>query len=204
VDPFSAVGGAAPEAYGWPNALISRAVIAYGMPGAVSNGLTKEVAVIRQIRLHHALVVVGVAVLAIVGAAYAVAPGSPEAGPSEVVAYATVLEDGTLSERHSSNNLPQSAVTHPAAGVYCFTDLGFLARSAVVSGNNANANNDTIASVAIDVPPLEGLAGCDLEGANVRVRTLDANGVAGNNAGPYAPALVDHRFVIWLRGNRGD
>ena len=87
--------------------------------------------------------------------------------------------------------------------MYCFTDLGFLARSAVVSGNNANANNDTIASVAIDVPPLEGLAGCP-EGANVRVRTLDPNGVAGNNAGPYAPALVDHRFVIWLRGNRGD
>jgi hypothetical protein len=33
------------------------------------------------------------------------------------------------------------------------------------------------------------------------VRTLDANGVANNNAGPYAPALVDHRFVIWLRGS---
>jgi hypothetical protein len=161
--------------------------------------------VIRRIRQRHALVVVGVAVLAIAGTAYAVAPGSPTAGPSEVVAYGTVLEDGTLSARHSSNNLPQSAVTHPAPGVYCFTDLGFLARSAVVSGNNANANNDTIASVAIDVPPLEGLSGCeDVEGANVRVRTLDANGVAGNNAGPYAPALVDHRFVIWLRGNRGD
>jgi hypothetical protein len=32
------------------------------------------------------------------------------------------------------------------------------------------------------------------------VRTLDANGVANNNVGAYAPALVDHRFVIWLRG----
>ena len=160
---------------------------------------------ISRIRHRHALVIVGVAVLAIAGTAYAVAPSSPKAGPSEVVAYGTVLEDGTLSARHSSDNLPQSAVTHPAPGVYCFTDLGFLARSAVVSGNNANANNDTIASVAIDVPPLEGLSGCeDVEGANVRVRTLDANGVAGNNAGPYAPALVDHRFVIWLRGNRRD
>jgi hypothetical protein len=177
-------------------------MIGRALPHAGSqHGSTKEVSVIRQIRRHHALVVAGVAVLAIAGTAYAVAPGSPRAGPSEQVAYGTVLEDGTLSARHSSDNLPQSAVTHPAAGVYCFTDLGFLARSAVVSGNNANANNDTIASVAIDVPPLEGLAGCP-EGANVRVRTLDANGVAGNNAGPYAPALVDHRFVIWLRGTR--
>jgi hypothetical protein len=163
------------------------------------HGSEKEVSVIRRIRLRHALVVTCLAVFAIAGTAYAVAPGSPKAGPSEELAYATVLEDGTLSERHSSDNLPQSAVTHPADGVYCFTDLGFLARSAQVSGNNANGNNDTIASVAIDVPPLEGLSGCP-DGANVRVRTLDANGVAGNNAGPYAPALVDHRFVIWLRG----
>jgi hypothetical protein len=163
--------------------------------------LGKEVSVIRRIRLRDALVVICLAVFAIAGTAYAVAPGSPKAGPSEEVAYATVLEDGTLSERHSSDNLPQSAVTHPADGVYCFTDLGFLARSAQVSGNNAFNNNDTIASVAIDVPPLEGLGGCP-DGANVRVRTLDANGVAGNNAAPYAPALVDHRFVIWLRGTK--
>jgi hypothetical protein len=173
-------------------------------PGAASgeavHGSTKEVSVILRIRLRPALVVTCLTLFVIAGTAYAVAPGPHKAGPSEQVAYATVLEDGSLSPRHSSDNLPQAALTHPAAGVYCFTDLGFTAFSAVVSGNNANSNNDTIASVAIDVPPLEGLAGCP-DGANVRVRTLDANGVANNNAGPYAPALVDHRFVIWLRGS---
>jgi hypothetical protein len=47
----------------------------------------------------------------------------------------------------------------------------------------------------------EGLGQCP-EGAIIRVRTLDANGVVGSNSAPYAPALVDHRFVIWIRGTR--
>jgi len=34
------------------------------------------------------------------------------------------------------------------------------------------------------------------------VRTLDLNGVAGSTGGPYNPTLVDHRFVIWIRGDR--
>jgi len=28
------------------------------------------------------------------------------------------------------------------------------------------------------------------------------NGVAGTTSGPYNPLLVDHRFVIWIRGDR--
>jgi hypothetical protein len=150
---------------------------------------------IRRIRPRHALVMTCLALFVLAGTAYAVTPGSPP-GPSEEVAFANVLEDGTFTL--ASNNLPQSAVTHPAAGVYCFTDIGFTARSAVVSGDNAFGNNDTIASVVIDVTG-EGLAGCP-EGAIIRVRTLDANGLAGSSSAPYAPALVDHRFVIWLRG----
>jgi hypothetical protein len=137
---------------------------------------------------------------AIGGAAYAVAKDSPKAGPHEKVAFANVLEDGTLDPNLSSSNLPQSGVTHPATGVYCFADVGFTINSAIVSGDNSFSNNDTIVSVAIDNTggPLSGCAA----GSQARVRTLDADGVAGSNTASYAPALVDHRFIIWLRGSK--
>lgn len=134
------------------------------------------------------------------GAAYAVAKDSPKAGPHEKVAFANVLEDGTLDPNLSSSNLPQSGVTHPVTGVYCFKDVGFTINSAIVSGDNSFSNNDTIVSVAIDNTGGP-LSGCPA-GSQARVRTLDANGVAGSNTAPYAPALVDHRFVIWLRGSK--
>ena len=133
------------------------------------------------------------------GVAYSAAKESPKAGPSEKVAFANVLEDGTLDPNLSSRNLPQSGVTHPATGVYCFKDVGFTINSAMVSGDNSFANNDTIVSVALDNTGGP-LSGCPA-GAQARVRTLDANGLAGSNTAPYAPALVDHRFVIWLRGS---
>jgi hypothetical protein len=153
---------------------------------------------IRRIRPRHALVVTCLALSVLAGAAYAVAASSPPAGPSEVVAFANVRENGIFIL--ASGNLPQSAVTRTEPGVYCFTDLPFTAQSAVVSGENGFGNNDTIASVVIDVTG-EGLGQCP-EGAIIRVRTLDANGVVGSNSAPYAPALVDHRLVIWIRGTR--
>jgi len=137
---------------------------------------------------------------AIGGVAYSAAKDSPKAGPNEKVAFANVLEDGTLDPNLSSGNLPQSGVTHPAPGVYCFNDVGFTINSAMVSGDNSFSNNDTIVSVAIDNTG-GGLGGCPA-GAQARVRTLDANGVAGSNTAPYAPVLLDHRFVIWLRGSK--
>jgi hypothetical protein len=136
-----------------------------------------------------------------VGAAYAVGTGRPKAGPSEAVAFANVLEDGTLDPTLSSDNLNQAAVTHPAAGVYCFANVGFTINSAVVSGDNSFGNNDTIASVAIQNTG-EPLAGCPDAASSARVRTLDADGAAASNGAPYAPALVDHRFIIWLRGSK--
>jgi hypothetical protein len=158
---------------------------------------------IAGVRLSPAVAVVTfVLFVCIGGAAYAVAPGSPKAGPSEEVAFANVLEDGSLDPNLSSSNIPQSGVTNPSdsVGVYCFKDLGFTVNSAVVSADNSNSNNDTIASVAIDNTGGP-LSGCPA-GSNVRVRTLDANGAAGSNTAQYAPALVDHRFVIWLRGSK--
>jgi hypothetical protein len=148
-------------------------------------------------------VLVFVLFVGIGGTAYAVASGSPKAGPQEAVAFANVLEDGTLDPALSSENLPHTGVTNPATGVYCFNDLGFTINSAIVSADNSFSNNDTLASVAIDNTG-EGLSGCPVTASSARVRTLDANGVAGSNTANYAPALVDHRFVIWLRGTRKD
>jgi hypothetical protein len=86
--------------------------------------------------------------------------------------------------------------------VYCFTNLRFLPSSAVVAGGNAFRNNDTVVSVAVDnTTPRGGLETCP-DGATIRVRTLDLNGVASSSDGPYNPQLMDHIFVIWIRGDR--
>jgi hypothetical protein len=146
----------------------------------------------------------------VLGGAALAAKGGHKAGPQEALAFANVLEDGTLVPDNSSDNLTDANIVkgkdditgNPLAGVYCFIDLPFLPSNAVVAGDNSFGNNDTIASVAIDnATPREGLAGCpDL--TTLRVRTLDANGAAGSNGGPYNPLLVDHRFQIWIRGDR--
>jgi hypothetical protein len=144
------------------------------------------------------------------GGAALAAKGGHKAGPQEAVAFANVLEDGTLQVSSSSDNLADANIVkgkddttgNPLTGVYCFINLPFLPSNAVVAGDNSFGNNDTIASVAIDnETPRAGLAGCP-DGTTLRVRTLDANGVAGSNGGPYNPLLVDHRFQIWIRGDR--
>ena len=146
----------------------------------------------------------------VIGGAALAAKGGHKAGPQEALAFANVLEDGTLQMNNSSDNLTDANIVkgkdattgNPLAGVYCFIDLPFLPSNAVVAGDNSFGNNDTIASVAIDnATPREGLAGCP-DGTTLRVRTLDANGAAGSNGGPYNPLLVDHRFQIWIRGDK--
>jgi hypothetical protein len=154
-----------------------------------------------------ALVVVLAGVL---GGAAVAAKGGHKAGSQEALAFANVLEDGTLQVSSSSDNIADANIVkgtdattgNPLAGAYCFIDLPFLPSNAVVAGDNSFGNNDTIASVAIDnATPREGLAGCP-DGTTLRIRTLDANGTAGSNVGPYNPLLVDHRFQIWIRGDR--
>lgn len=153
-------------------------------------------------------VVLGVALVVLGVAAYAFAAtgvGEKRAGPLEVVAFANVLADGTIDTDLASDKVGNANILHPAAGLYCFTGLPFRVNSAVVSGDNSDNNNDTTISVAFDdvlgdEDDLRG--GCPGGQTSIRVRTLDPNGQAGNNDGPYAPALVDHRFVIWIRGDR--
>jgi|1186.fasta_scaffold345860_2 hypothetical protein len=153
-----------------------------------------------RFRPPHALIaLVAILVVALGGAALA-AGGSRKAGPQEAVAYANVLENGTIDPNASSDGIADANITHPSPGVYCVTGLSFAARSAVVSGDNSFGNDDTIASVAVDTIG-EGLAGCP-DGSPLRIRTLDPNGIAGSSAPPYAPARIDHRFQIWIRGDR--
>jgi hypothetical protein len=167
-------------------------------------------AVVLRSQPNHlrALLALGV-VLSVFGVAtYAFAAtgvGEKKAGPSEVVGFANVLADGTIDTALASNNVGNANILHPAPGLYCFTGLPFRVNSAVVSGDNSDNNNDTIISVAFDdvlgdQADLRG--GCPGGQTSIRVRTLDANGQVGNNDGPYAPALVDHRFVIWIRGDK--
>jgi hypothetical protein len=152
----------------------------------------------RRFRLGALVLVLAVGVG---GTAFA-ATGGHKAGPQESLAFANVLGDGTLSVAASSDNISESNISHTNPGVYCFTNLPFLPSSAVVAGDNSFGNNDTLASVAIDnTTPQAGLAGCP-DGATLRVRTLDENGVAGTTGGSYDPQLLDHRFVIWIRGDR--
>jgi hypothetical protein len=145
-----------------------------------------------------------VLVLAVgLGGAAVAATGGHKAGPQEAVAFADVLDNGAIDVGASSDGIAGSNISHTAnSGVYCFTNLPFLPSNAVVAGDNSFGNNDTVASIAIDnATPREGLGGCP-DGATLRVRTLDLNGVAGSTGGPYNPTLVDHRFVIWVRGDR--
>ena len=166
-------------------------------------------AVVLRSRYNHlrALLAPGVVLSAFGVATYsfvATGVGEKKAGPSEEVAFANVLADGTIDTDLASNNVGNANILHPAPGLYCFIGLPVRVNSAVVSGDNSDNNNDTIISVAFDdvLGDEEDLrGGCPGRQTSIRVRTLDANGQAGNNDGPYAPALVDHRFVIWIRGD---
>ena len=154
-----------------------------------------------RFRVSAALVALVLVLVVGLGGAAVAATGGHKAGPQEAVAFANVLADGTLNVGASSDNIADSNISHDASGVYCFNNLPFLPSNAVVAGDNSFGNNDTLASISIDnATPREGLAGCP-DGATLRVRTLDLNGGAGSS-GPYDPQLVDHRFVIWIRGDQ--
>jgi hypothetical protein len=111
--------------------------------------------------------------------------GAPGA-PGEAVAYATVNEDGTI-EAAQSKNITAAMITHPSTGVYCFRNLGFTAKNAMASGDNANDVNNTLATPFVWLG--FGIGGCDLAaGDRVRVRTVISN----------TGALADRKFYIWL------
>jgi hypothetical protein len=108
----------------------------------------------------------------------------------EAVAYANVIANGTLetTEPGINKNITNAMIRHTAAtGVYCFHNLPFTVKNALVSADNSFAFNDTLASVAVSTDTTEVLGDCQA-GDRVRVRTFDIS----------AAALQDKRFLIWF------
>jgi len=133
--------------------------------------------------------------------------GMHKAGPSEALAYAMVRADGTIDPAFTSSNMTNANVQHPSSGVYCFVGMPFPPNSAVVSGENSNGQNDTLASVTIDnVLGDESSGGTDIGGgctkptAYARVRTIDNDGQDGAATATYDPKLLDRQFIVWFRG----
>jgi hypothetical protein len=116
------------------------------------------------------------------------APGQQGApGPAGTAkAYATINGDGTV-EAGQSKGITQAMVTHPSVGTYCFRNLGFTAKSAIATGNNADGADDTLATAFVWLG--FGMTGCDLAaGDRVRVRTTVSN----------TAVLTDRRFFVWI------
>jgi hypothetical protein len=122
------------------------------------------------------------------------APGQNGAN-GEAVAYASVDGNGTLNTfDRASKNITQANVSHTAGtGVYCFQDLPFTPKSAVVSGDNSFGLNFTIATVVVVTRAAPALGDCPAS-APVRVRTVNVP----NGATYSPPVLADLDFTIWF------
>jgi Collagen triple helix repeat (20 copies) len=115
--------------------------------------------------------------------------------PGEAVAYANVKPDGTI-EAGQSKGITNEMIDRTAEGVFCFKNLGFSPKSAMVSPDGSFGQMDTVVTASILVSGA--LSDCDADGTHkVRVRTVDLNGSETLNA-TYAPELSDRRFTIWF------
>ena len=105
-----------------------------------------------------------------------------------------VRPDGTIDPAFTSSNISDANVQNPAPGVYCFVAMPFPPNSAVVSAENSNGQNDTLASVTI--------GGCTKPTAYARVRTIDTDGKDGAPTATYDPKLTNRQFIVWFRGGK--
>jgi hypothetical protein len=151
----------------------------------------------------------GLVLLASLGAvAFAATGGLHKAGPSEDLAYAMIRPDGTIDPAFTSSNISNANIQNPAPGVYCFVAMPFPPNSAVVSAENSNGQNDTLASVTIDnvlgdEPPSTDIGGgCTKPTAYARVRTIDNDGKDGAPTPTYDPKLTNRQFIVWFRGGK--
>ena len=104
-------------------------------------------------------------------------------GPAgTAVAFADVTASGAIQSDTISFNLSAANVNHSLTGVYCFKNLSFTPRVAIVTGDNSGDVNDTIASARV----ASNLSDCNL-GETVRVRTTNSAGT-----------LADRAFVILM------
>jgi hypothetical protein len=115
--------------------------------------------------------------------------------PGEALAYANVKGDGTI-EPGQSKGITNDMVDRTAEGVFCFKNLGFTPKSAMVSPDGSFGQLDTVVTASVLVSGA--LTDCDSDGTHkVRVRTIDLNG-SESFGSVYAPELSDRRFTIWF------
>ena len=115
--------------------------------------------------------------------------------PGEAVAYANVKGDGTI-EPGQSKGITNDMIDRTAEGVFCFKNLGFTPKSAMVSPDGSFGQLDTVVTASVLVNGA--LTDCDSDGSHkVRVRTIDLNG-SESFGSIYAPELSDRRFTIWF------
>jgi hypothetical protein len=113
----------------------------------------------------------------------------------EAVAYANVKGDGTI-EPGQSKGITNDMIDRTAEGVFCFKNLGFTPKSAMVSPDGSFGQLDTVVTASVLVNGA--LSDCDSDGTHkVRVRTVDLNG-SESFGSTYAPELSDRRFTIWF------
>jgi hypothetical protein len=118
-----------------------------------------------------------------------------QGAPGEAVAYANVKGDGTI-EPGQSKGITNDMIDRTAEGVFCFKNLGFTPRSAMVSPDGSFGQLDTVVTASVLVSGA--LSDCDSDGTHkVRVRTIDLNG-SESLGSTYAPELSDRRFTIWF------
>jgi hypothetical protein len=115
--------------------------------------------------------------------------------PGEAVAFANVKGDGTI-EPGQSKGITNDMIDRTAEGVFCFKNLGFTPKNAMVSPDGSFGQLDTVVTASVLVNGA--LSDCDSDGSHkVRVRTIDLNG-SETFGSIYAPELSDRRFTIWF------
>jgi hypothetical protein len=102
-----------------------------------------------------------------------------EAGSA--VAYASIAADGTV-DIENSKNITQANVEHPAAGIYCVSDLGFPLHVVTASPNAVGPVDGILVNPTVKTPSIN-LSGCLSPSASLRVRvtTAAAPGTATND-----------------------
>lgn len=117
--------------------------------------------------------------------------GTPGA-PGEAVGYAMITAAGTVEAPDRAKNVTSANVQRPATGTYCFVDLPFAPKSAVVTSDNGfGEGNTTLATVRVATPDGSALGGCPAN-ASVRVQAVELS----DNTLPYDP--TNDPFVIWF------
>jgi hypothetical protein len=122
-------------------------------------------------------------------------PAGAQGVPGEALAYANVKGDGTI-EPGQSKGITNDMIDRTGEGVFCFKNLGFTPKSAMVSPDGSFGQLDTVVTASVLVSGA--LSDCDADGTHkVRVRTIDLNG-SESLGSTYAPELSDRRFTIWF------